>query len=79
MITYLIPAIVSPFIGSLVDRVGKRRLWIIFCASLYIISHLLFGLLPTHKNGDVTWSSILPLTTLGIGFSLYSCVMIPSI
>jgi MFS family permease len=39
--------LISPFIGIAIDKVGYRRRWMILTAFLFIITHLMFAVLPT--------------------------------
>lgn len=100
MIPYLVSGIIlnlyiyiiaftSPFIGSYVDRVGKRRLFIIIACLSFTSSMFFFGVLPSGEEESPNMASILPLTLLGsififlifkgISFALYSCVIVPSV
>ncbi|CAD8118594.1 unnamed protein product [Paramecium sonneborni] len=79
MITYLTPMFISPFIGCVVDRVGYRRRWMILTSILFIISHLLFAIIPTPEDGSPQFAAVVPLFLLGVSYAFYSCVMIPCV
>ncbi|CAD8114867.1 unnamed protein product [Paramecium sonneborni] len=79
IITYLTPMFVSPFIGCIVDKVGYRRRWMILTSLLFIISHLLFAIIPTPEDGSPQFAAVVPLFLLGVSYAFYSCVMIPCV
>ncbi|CAD8202056.1 unnamed protein product [Paramecium pentaurelia] len=79
IITYLTPIFISPFIGYIVDKVGYRRRWMILTSLLFIISHLLFAIIPTPEDGSPQFAAVVPLFLLGVSYAFYSCVMIPCV
>ncbi|CAK60131.1 unnamed protein product (macronuclear) [Paramecium tetraurelia] len=79
IITYLTPIFVSPFIGYVVDKVGYRRRWMILTSLLFILSHLLFAIIPTPEDGSPQYAAVVPLFLLGVSYAFYSCVMIPCV
>ncbi|CAK74433.1 unnamed protein product (macronuclear) [Paramecium tetraurelia] len=76
---YLMAAITSPFFGPYIDKVGKRRKFILITCVLFTLTHFAFGIMPNGEHGSPNWFSIIPLMFLGSSFALYSCVLIPSI
>lgn len=78
-IPYIMSAITSPFLGPYVDKVGKRRLFIMATCVMFSITHLLFGLLESGEDGKPNWFSVIPFALLGSCYTLYSCILIPSI
>ena len=77
IIPYVSSAFLSPLFGYMVDKIGKRGKFIILATFLFFITHLLFTTLPNSSNE--AYFSIIPLVFLGICFSLYSSVIMPSI
>ena len=77
MIPYVLSAFLSPLFGYMIDKIGKRSKFIIVAAFLFLVTHLLFAFLP--ESDDQAYFSIIPLVCLGVCFSLYSSVIMPSI
>ncbi|CAK59984.1 unnamed protein product (macronuclear) [Paramecium tetraurelia] len=78
-LTYLAAAITSPFLGPYVDKVGKRRFFILITCLFFSATHFLFGFMKSGYHDKPNWFSIIPLITLGMSYSLYCCVLIPSV
>ena len=78
-IPYLTSVLTSPFIGNLIDKLHKRRIFIIITCFIFIASHLLFGMLPEGTNIKPDWYAVIPLVLLGTAFSFYSCSVLPCI
>ncbi|CAD8084472.1 unnamed protein product [Paramecium primaurelia] len=78
-IPYLMAAITSPFFGPYIDKVGKRRKFILITCVLFTLTHFTFGMMPNGQHGQPNWFSVIPLMFLGSSYALYSCVLIPSI
>ena len=70
-IPYLLSAILSPFLGGAVDRVGKRGWLALFAPSVLILVHLILGLtsLPPY----------FPLILQGVAYSVFSAALWPSV
>ncbi len=70
-IPYLLSAILSPFLGFVVDRIGCRAVIALFASVLLIVVHVVLA---------VTQSSpIIPLIGQGLAYSMYAAVIWPSI
>lgn len=75
-ITFIIPAILCPFIGVWLDRVGKR-IWFVFGAAAGVAAaHILFIVTP-KSNRPV--GPILYMGVIGIGFAVYTAVIWSSV
>jgi MFS family permease len=72
-------AISSPFLGPYVDRIGKRRLLIIITCIIFSITHFLLGFMKAGHEGEPNYFSLIPLVMLGSCYSMYCCILIPSI
>mmetsp|Transcript_30664 Transcript_30664/g.66266 ORF Transcript_30664/g.66266 Transcript_30664/m.66266 type:complete len:585 (+) Transcript_30664:268-2022(+) len=70
-IPFLVAALLSPLLGHLVDRIGRRAQIIVLSSSLLVIVHLTMAL--------STLSPIAPLIGQGIAYSLFSAVIWPSV
>lgn len=70
-IPFLVAALLSPLLGHMVDRIGRRAQIIVFSSSLLVIVHLTMAL--------STLSPIAPLIGQGIAYSLFSAVIWPSV
>lgn len=77
IIPYVLSSILSPLIGILIDRIGKRSKFIIFTAFFFFITHVIFATLP--NSNEINYISIIPLISLGICYSLYAAVIMPSL
>lgn len=75
-ITYLISALFSPFLGRIIDKIGKRCYFMILSAGLMFIAHMVYVFLP---DCDECPDGIPILILLGIGYALYASVMWASI
>jgi MFS family permease len=72
-------AITSPFLGPFVDKIGKRRMFILVNCSFFATTHFLFGFLKSGEHGSPNWLSIIPLIMLGMCYSMYCCILIPTV
>lgn len=70
-IPYFISAGLSPFLGGLVDKVGRRALMASFAPLLLVAVHLIFG------YSD--WTPIIPLVGQGMAYVIFSAVIWPSV
>jgi MFS family permease len=79
--------ICTPLFGLLVDRVGKRSLFMLFGSLLIIPVYLIMAYVPMRPGGDLDLlvftlprsGLILPMAMMGISFSLIPAVMWPSV
>ena len=79
--------IFTPLFGYLVDRVGKRSLFMMFGSALIIPVFLVMAYLPMPSAGDMSLGImtlprsglIYPMAVMGIAFSLIPAVMWPSV
>lgn len=70
-------AIITPFLGSYLDRKGKGATMLIFGALLLIVCHLVFAfLLPATDSKVIAYASIV---VLGISFALVPAALWPSV
>ena len=79
--------ICTPLFGLLVDRMGKRSLFMLFGSALIIPVYLVMAYLPMPSSGDMSLGImtlpksglIFPMAIMGISFSLIPAVMWPSV
>lgn len=81
---FLISAIISPFLGLMIDRVGKRALFIMSSTFFVATTNILTAILVTNDDpiGEeypVDWSFLAPLIILGFAYSVYSGALWSSI
>ena len=70
-------AIITPFLGSFLDKKGKGATMLIFGAMLLIVCHLIFAfLLPATHSKFIAYSTIV---ILGISFALVPAALWPSV
>ena len=75
-IPFFISALLIPFIGTWIDKNGKR-VWIIISASLFIVvAHSIFLL---ASKDFLVLHPIIPLFFLGLGYTGYAAAIWPSV
>lgn len=70
-IPYLISAVISPFLGLVVDRIGLRAFLIAVAPAALLVAHLLLAVT------NVT--PFAPLTLLGVAYSVFAAVLWPAV
>ena len=73
-IPYAVSAILSPPIGRLVDRIGRRAILAFLCSLTLMMVHLVLAFVPS--SDAPLW---LPLVGQGIAYALFSAVIWPSV
>lgn len=76
-VPYLISAISSPFLGILIDKVGKRALFIAGSSVFVGMACFLTAFMPTFSSPSY-WC-LLPQCLIGIGYSIYAAALWASI
>ena len=80
VVTYLVAAIFSPPLGYLIDKIGYKRYFIMFCMLIFTIGQLVILVYPqceigdSHENG-----AIAGLVLIGFGYCLYGNCILPAI
>ena len=70
-------ALLTPFLGALLDHKGKGATMLILGALLMICCHLTFALLlPVYPS---TWMAFTAIVVLGVSFSLVPAALWPSV
>ncbi|CAD8202057.1 unnamed protein product [Paramecium octaurelia] len=75
-IPYVFAALVTPIIGIYSDKIRQRSLLIVLTTVIFIVTHLCLLLIHCDSACGV---SALPLLSLGLCYSFYSAILIPSI
>jgi sugar phosphate permease len=75
-IPYIISAIASPFLGILIDKIGRRGLMIILSSVILLTAHVINMLLP---DCDQCYSEFGPLVLIGLGYTIYAAALWGSI
>jgi MFS family permease len=75
-IPYLISAIITPFLGLLVDRTGRRVLYMITSSVLLVGA---YSMSMTFPACDKCLNEMAPLLLSGVGYSIYASVIWGSI
>lgn len=76
MVPYFVAAVMTPFVGLKIDQIGNRGLCIITTIAIFTFTHSL--LLTTSCDNGCSFA-IFPVFLLGICYSLYSAVIIPTV
>ena len=58
----------SPFLGILIDKIGKRVILIILSAFILLAAHLMTMFLPNAADGTTSYAEVAPLVLIGVGF-----------
>ena len=65
---YLISAIFAPILGYMIDRKGKRVMFIIISSLILIVAFTISLFLPDTEGSKL---ELIPLVLLGFGYSIY--------
>lgn len=76
---FLISAFVSPFLGLLIDKIGKRAMMIMLSSFFVIVACVLTAILVTPDYIEPNWSFLAPLIILGLAYSVYAGALWSSI
>ena len=68
-VPYIISAIASPFLGFLVDKIGKRAFMMCVASSILTMAFLISLMMP---ECDKCYMPVYPLVITGFGYSVYA-------
>lgn len=76
-IPYFMSMVLAPGLGGLIDKVGRRALFITTSSFLVAIACFIMAVCPYTTNPD--WACLLPLIMVGFGYSIYASALWSSI
>lgn len=76
-IPYFISAFLSPILGFMIDKVGKRALFIMTSSILVCVACIITAVLPVYDHQ--TFICLIPQALLGFGYSVYAAALWGSI
>lgn len=73
---YIISAVMSPILGIIIDKVGRRALFISVSSIMILLACVSTMFIPAASSPDETqWLCLIPLSLLGIGYSVYAAAL----
>jgi len=75
-VPYIIGAVLSPFLGFAIDKVGKRALMICLSSFILIVAYGSSMMMP---ECDRCYNELYPLVLTGLGYSIYAAAIWGSI
>lgn len=72
---YIISGIASPILGFTIDKVGKRTLFIASSSIMIFAACFITIFLDPRPQGDPNYLMMLPLSLLGLGYSVYAAAI----
>ena len=76
-VPYLMSAFLCPILGFIIDKFGRRAMWICVSSLLIALSCFLMAALPTYTTGN--YICLGPLILVGFGYSIYASALWSSI
>lgn len=65
----------SPILGIVIDKIGKRALFIMFSSVFILLACIITTLISPSEDGDPNYVCLIPLILLGIGYSVYAAAL----
>lgn len=69
----------SPILGFVIDKTGRRALYICASSVLILLASAITMVIPEHPTqkmgGEPQYLSLIPLILLGIGYSVYAAAL----
>lgn len=72
-------AVFSPFLGIIIDKIGKRAVFITASSVLVALACFVMAVCPYSPPGSEDWTCLLPLILVGFGYSIYASALWSSI
>jgi len=76
-VPYFMSAALSPILGIIIDKVGKRAIFITASSLLVALACFVMAVCPYSDTPD--WSCLVPLILVGFGYSIYASALWSSI
>jgi MFS family permease len=76
-VPYFMSAALSPILGYMIDKVGKRAIFITTSSILVALACFISAALPTYT--EPSYTCLLPLILVGFGYSIYASALWSSI
>jgi len=78
-VIYICPSAITPFFGTLVDKIGKRVIMIFIASCIFLVSHFFIAFIPDAPEGTTSYTILWGLVGVGIFYSIYAAVIWPCI
>jgi len=78
-IIFFCAVILTPIIGSLVDKYGKRALIMLFACIIYFFDNLFIAFYPDSPKGQPNYIAVLMLFGTGLFYASYAAVFWPCV
>lgn len=72
---YIISGVMSPILGFVIDKIGKRALFIMFSSVFILLACIITMLIPPADPGNPQYLVLIPLILLGLGYSVYAAAL----
>ena len=72
---YIISAFASPVLGLVIDKVGKRALFICASSLMILVACGISMVIPDSEKGDRNNLIFIPLSMLGLRYSVYAAAL----
>lgn len=72
---YIISGIMSPILGIIIDKNGKRALFIMFSSVFILLACIITTLISPSEEGSPNYACLIPLVLLGVGYSIYAAAL----
>jgi MFS family permease len=79
VLPYFMSMGLSPILGLVIDKVGRRALFIMISSIIAAGSCIYTAFMPTAEPGSQDWTVLIPLIALGFGYSIYAAALWGSI
>jgi hypothetical protein len=73
---FIISAVVTPFFGFIIDKIGKIGYFMLTSLILFLCSHILFVVFP--ENIEIIYA-LIPMIIMGLFYATYAAVFWPCI
>lgn len=73
---YLSASFITPLFGMIVDRFGRRVLFMIFSVILFMLAMVVFCLIP---EDCASWVPLMPLILTGVFYATYAAIFWPCV